>query len=80
MIICTDCIHQDVCGLEGSWDEALVSCTDKVEMPNKTGFWIKNADEGQNIDPPYICSECGNAEIRQKNYCSECGTMMQIKK
>lgn len=27
--------------------------------------WIENAPEYQNIDPPYICSECGNMHLRK---------------
>ena len=28
-MICKECIHREVCGLEGSWDEALVTCIHK---------------------------------------------------
>ena len=42
----------------------------------KTGNWIENAPEYQNIDPPYICSECGNLHLRKTNYCDQCGCRM----
>lgn len=42
----------------------------------KTGHWIKNAEEWDNINPPYICSECMNAETRERKFCSECGAKM----
>ena len=42
----------------------------------KTGYWIENAPEYQNIDPPYICSECGNMHLRKTNYCDQCGAKM----
>ena len=45
-------------------------------MP-KMGKWIKNAEEWQNIDPPYFCSECGNASLRKRPYCDSCGAKME---
>ena len=42
----------------------------------QTGHWIENAPEYQNIDPPYICSECGNMHLRKTNYCDQCGAKM----
>ena len=59
MIICFDCIHKDVCGLEGSFDEALVSCTDKNEMPSNISHWIKIDDM------IYKCFDCGCKKNRQ---------------
>ena len=46
------------------------------EQEPKTGHWIENAPEYQNIDPPYICSECGNMHLRKTNYCDQCGAKM----
>lgn len=43
----------------------------------KTGHWIENAPEWQNIDTPYICSECGNSHLRKTNYCDQCGAKMR---
>lgn len=43
----------------------------------KIGHWIDNAPEWQNIDPPYICSECGNFHLRKTNYCDQCGANME---
>lgn len=45
----------------------------------KIAYWIKNADEGSQIDPPYICSECGNAHSRVTPYCEMCGFKMAEK-
>ena len=42
----------------------------------KTGYWIENAPEWQNIDPPYICSECGLMHLTKTNYCDQCGAKM----
>ena len=44
------------------------------------GEWIKNAPENQFIDPPYICSECGRAELRKENFCCSCGADMRGEK
>jgi hypothetical protein len=47
-----------------------------VRPQEQTGHWIKNAEEWDNINPPYICSECMNAETRERKFCSECGAKM----
>lgn len=47
-----------------------------VNPQEPTGYWIENAPEYQNIDPPYICSECGNFHLRKTNYCDQCGARM----
>jgi len=31
MMICDNCIHRNVCGVEGYYDEALKFCVDKIE-------------------------------------------------
>lgn len=53
--------------------DALPSVTPQEPKP---GHWIENAPEYQNIDPPYICSECGNMHLRKTNYCDQCGAKM----
>lgn len=47
-----------------------------VKPQEQTGHWIENAPEYQNIDPPYICSECGNMHLRKTDYCDQCGCRM----
>ena len=47
-----------------------------VNPQPKTGYWIENAPEYQNIDPPYICSECGHSNLIKTNYCEQCGAKM----
>lgn len=42
----------------------------------RTGEWIENAPEGQDIDPPYICSICGYAEATRTPFCEQCGCRM----
>ena len=54
MIICSDCIHKEVCGQEGYYDEALISCKNKIEMPHNRGYWRKISPAGI-----YECTECG---------------------
>ena len=48
-----------------------------LEQEPRKGYWIENAPEYQNIDPPYICSECGNMHLRKTNYCDQCGAKME---
>lgn len=47
-----------------------------VNTERKVGYWIKNAPEWQNVDPPYICSECGLMHLTKTNYCDQCGARM----
>lgn len=47
-----------------------------VSAERKVGYWIENAPEWQNTDPPYICSECGLMHLRKTNYCDQCGARM----
>ena len=74
-MICGDCIHKEVCGLEGYFDEALITCTHKTEIPHSTGYWKK-------ISPAdiYECSECGQNVMTQDicayHYCHGCGAKM----
>lgn len=41
MAICDNCIHDEVCGLEGHLDEALTFCANKVAdvQPIRHGRW-----------------------------------------
>jgi hypothetical protein len=45
--------------------------------PVVRGKWIENAPEYQTIDPPYICSECGNPQLRKRPFCDGCGADMR---
>ena len=45
-------------------------------LSERTGEWIENAPEGQDIDPPYICSICGHAESTRTPFCEQCGAKM----
>lgn len=57
-------------------DRVMKEVKKAVMSRPKTGHWIENAPEYQNIDPPYICSECGNMHLRKTNYCDQCGARM----
>lgn len=48
-----------------------------VTPTERTGEWIENAPEGQDIDPPYICSICGHAESTRTPFCEQCGADMR---
>ena len=77
-------MEKDGVVLSNSYEEFILNNLDrlsgksqiKAESEGKTGHWIENAPECQNIDPPYICSECGNMHLRKTNYCDQCGAKM----
>ena len=72
--------------LTGEWTEITdeiihrfirrIKALPSVNPQKMIGHWIENAPEYQNIDPPYICSECGNFHLRKTNYCDQCGARM----
>ena len=80
--LCEDCIsRQEVINCVTSNEFRYKIVEDIKTLPpvtpkEKTGHWIENAPEYQNIDPPYICSECGNMHLRKTNYCDQCGARM----
>lgn len=41
MILCENCIHDKVCGLEGHLDEALTICVDRIADVQlvRRGYW-----------------------------------------
>ena len=57
-------------------DEKAIDIAIETIKNQKIGYWIENAPEWQNIDPPYICSECGNFHLKKTNYCDQCGAKM----
>lgn len=79
---CDDCIsRQEAINCVTSNEFIYKIVEDIKSLPSvtpkeKTGKWIENAPEYQNIDPPYICSECGNMHLRKTNYCDQCGAKM----
>ena len=80
MAICDNCIHDDVCGLEGHLDEALTFCANKVAdvQPVKCGRW--RFTEKLILGNPYgsyKCSECMYHVPHEDNYCPNCGADMR---
>ena len=59
------------------WQGNTINEAIKSLENQRTGHWIENAPEWQNIDPPYICSECGNFHLQKTNYCDQCGANMK---
>ena len=85
MTICDNCIHDEVCGLEGHLDEALTFCANKAAdvQPVKRGHWIDMGDHEQ-------CSECKATRLKEfqsyygkvtrwekTNFCPNCGADMR---
>lgn len=81
MIICENCIHKEVCGLEGYYEEALKFCADKIEERPQHGEWIDGEEE---IGALWIvsknkkCSQCGweSSWLIPRNFCPNCGAHM----
>lgn len=72
-------IYCSYCGKWVKWadkNEQNLAMKQESQIRPK-GHWIENAPEYQNIDPPYICSECGNMHLRKTNYCDQCGAKME---
>lgn len=86
---CDDCLHKEVCGCEGAFDEALTYCKDFLSVSTeKTGHWIRwyevvESADGKSTDhiPHCKCSECGceydSYSAYFIKYCNECGAKMQ---
>lgn len=50
MAICDNCIHDEVCGLEGHLDEALTFCLNKVADVQPVDRWIAVTEKLPEID------------------------------
>lgn len=70
---CDLCYEQGNMGEQKEWLRMGI----KALESQKVGCWEENAPEWQNIDPPYICSECGNFHLQKTNYCDQCGAKMK---
>ena len=47
----------------------------KVEQDRPTGHWRKERDFGN--CQYYVCSECGEEDVADTNYCPNCGAKME---
>lgn len=91
MTICDNCIHNNVCGLEGHLDEAMTFCIDKVSdaarQSVRRGRWVQYNRNGEET---YI--ECTNCCVPSRprhlqmvtrsgeglpDYCPNCGARME---
>ena len=72
-MICDNCIHDGVCGLEGHLDEALTFCADKVTdvQPIRRGRWVAQ------LNGQVICSYCGKEQTFSSDFCKHCGADMR---
>lgn len=91
MTICDNCIHDDVCGIEGHLDEAMIFCADV--QPVIHAHWICGEEKGfRTYNPLWYCSNCGGQiryDTRMRQYqkikrpvwevnafCRKCGARM----
>ena len=60
-MICENCVHKEVCGLEGYYDEALIICTFKTEFVplsviDEMRAEIRNEiDKNTEVGKDYVC-------------------------
>ena len=84
MTICDNCIHDDVCGLEGHLDEALTFCAHRSvdAQPMRSGYWVEHIDHRYDYDREqgdilagvsYTCSVCGSPGHNSWQFCPNCG-------
>ena len=86
MTICESCIHKEVCGIEGYYDEALKFCADKMEERPK-GEWniLQKDDNGiHEIECPFCkYSKGGRFTVigvtfhELPYFCENCGADMR---
>lgn len=80
--ICDNCIHDEVCGLEGHLEPALKYCGWKEEIRPK-GKWKKIGEEYYNECNHNVikCSLCGyvkdTAHEVFPHFCEDCGADMR---
>ncbi len=82
-MICDNCLHKEVCGCEGAFDEAITYCKDFLSVSTeKTAYWTL-LDECSNSG--YYCSNClkkvvkeGWSEtVKKIKFCPNCGFQMK---
>lgn len=70
-MLCENCRHKDVCGIEGYYEEALKFCANHIS-DNLT--WIEDAPG------LYRCPECDHTEGKKRNFCCACGSKFTLEK
>lgn len=68
-------LETDNTRLRDMWAEA-VSELSKEKSAVKHGHWIYKAYEGDDSLWLYHCSECDTPNARERNYCNNCGAVM----
>lgn len=76
MIICENCIHKDVCGLEGYYEEALKFCANKIEErpQDEFGKWIITAIQCPNCLAYFHRTD--GYSMKKLKECPNCGANM----
>ena len=70
-MLCENCLHKDVCGDEGYYNEALVTCASYIA---NNCVWIEDAPG------IYRCPNCGHTEGKKRNFCCDCGSKFMVEK
>lgn len=63
MVICENCIHDEVCGLEGHLDEALTFCDNKAADVQPVERWTVVTDSPKESGYYLVCDANGKYEV-----------------
>ena len=86
MVICENCIHDKVCGLEGHLDEALTFCADRISDVQEKRYcrMIPLEPDCRGCTDVFICTNCHQhihlGFIRKEYsgvFCLECGAEVE---
>lgn len=78
--ICDNCIHDEICGLEGHLEPAMTYCAWKEEK-RPQGKWIVIGEEQGAVGIIYKirkCDKCGweHSLVIPDDFCPKCGAYM----
>ena len=78
--ICDSCFHQKVC--KGSGNQPCMNCNhyqDAADVaPVRHGWWTWNEEGEIDWEQFYRCSNCGDKEYWESNFCPNCGAKMDL--
>ena len=77
--ICDNCIHDEVCGLEGHLDEALTFCANKAAdvKPVIRAKWDGYVCQNCNVSADYFISGNEYYFDEKPHFCPNCGADMR---
>jgi hypothetical protein len=68
-MLCENCLHTEVCGIEGYYEEALKFCANRI---------LNNCEWIEDAPGIYRCPTCGHTEGLKRNFCCNCGSKFNV--